>query len=214
MIVIGLTGSIAMGKSETAKLFREQGVPVFDSDEEVHRLYEAGGAAVEPLARIFPEALTAEGTIDRSVLSRLALKDAGVFKSIENIVHPLIRERKAAFLKDCKRAGTPIAVIDVPLLFETRQEKDVDKIVVVSAPEEIQRQRALSRPGMTQQKLDAIMDRQLPDAEKRRRADFVVDTSTGIDGARDQVTAILNELKSKMGSAGERSHSGYGNDRA
>ena len=202
-----------MGKSETAKLFREQGIPVFDSDEEVHRLYEADGAAVKPLSKLFPNALSERGGIDRSVLSRLALKDAGVFKSIESIVHPLIRERKAAFLEECKRAGNPIAVVDVPLLFETGQAKGVDKIVVVSAPADIQRQRALSRSGMTQEKFDAILARQLPDTEKRKKADFVVDTSTGIDGARAQVTAILNELKRKMGSTGERSHSGYGNDR-
>lgn len=194
MIVIGLTGSIGMGKTATARMFAEEGVPVLDSDAVVHRLYEKGGAAVVPVAEAFPDVVT-DGAIDRQKLARHLARHPGDFKRIEAIVHPLVRAEQESFLSETRRRKAPLAVLDIPLLFETGRDRDVDKIVVVSAPESVQRERVLARPGMTEEKFASILARQLPDAEKRLRADFIVDSARGFDHARTQVRRIIAELK-------------------
>ncbi|MGH6769664.1 MAG: dephospho-CoA kinase [Xanthobacteraceae bacterium] len=191
MFVLGLTGSVAMGKSTTARFFAEAGVPVHDADAVVHRLYE--GEAVAAVETAFPSA-TAGGRIDRSRLAALVLDDPAALKRLEAIVHPLVRKAETQFLREAATAGAKVAVLDIPLLFETGGEERVDAVVVVSAPAEEQRRRVLERPGMTLEKLEALLARQLPDAEKRRRADFVVDTSQGFDAARAQVRAILDAV--------------------
>jgi len=193
MKVIGLTGSIAMGKSETARMFADLGVPVFDSDAAVHALYAKDGTAVEPVRKLFPDAVT-DNAVDRAVLSRLLTEGPGRLAELEAIVHPLVREAQDRFLADCRKQGAKLVVLDIPLLFETRREKEVDVVVVVSAPAEIQRARALARQGMTEAKLDAILKRQTPDAEKRRRADFIVDSAKGFDHARGEVRAIVETV--------------------
>jgi dephospho-CoA kinase len=193
MTVVGLTGSIAMGKSETAKMFAALGVPVFDSDAAVHKLYAKGGAAVAPVGRAFPDAVK-DGAIDRAALSAMLARDETFLPRLEAIVHPLVRAEQQRFLAECRTAGHKLAVLDIPLLFETGREKDVDAVVVVSAPAEIQRTRALTRPGMTQAKLDAILARQIPDAEKRRRAHFIVDSGQGLDHAFAQVRRIVQSF--------------------
>jgi dephospho-CoA kinase len=190
MIVIGLTGSIGMGKTETARMFAEQGIPVSDSDAIVHRLYEEGGAAVAPVEKAFPGVVT-DGRIDRQKLARHLNSHPGDFARLENIVHPLVRAEQAKFLAETRKLKKPIVVLDIPLLFETRRDSDVDRIVVVSAPADVQRRRVLARPGMTEEKFAAILARQLPDAEKRARADFIVDSDRGFDHARRQVKAII-----------------------
>jgi dephospho-CoA kinase len=204
VIVIGLTGSIAMGKSETARMFAQLSIPVCESDALVHALYASGGAAVGPVSQAFPNAMV-NGAIDRERLSELLLGKPENFAKLEAIVHPLVRRAQDAFLAKCSADGAPLAVLDIPLLFETGRDRDVDKIVVVSAPADIQRARALARPGMTEEKLATILARQLPDAEKRRRADFVVDSSQGIDHALRQVEHIVFALKQECGcNAGDR----------
>ncbi|WP_137388664.1 dephospho-CoA kinase [Rhodoligotrophos defluvii] len=200
MIKIGLTGSIAMGKSATADMFRRLGIPVFDADAVVHELYRRGGEAVAPVAALFPEAVT-NGAVDRTALGKAVLGDEAKIKALEAIVHPLVRAREAAFLLQAENAGEDLVVLDIPLLFESGQHGRVDCIVVVSAPAEVQRQRALARPGMTESKLQAIRARQLPDEEKRARADFVVDSSRGLDDAFEQVRSIVATLRRRM--AGE-----------
>ena len=194
MIVIGLTGSIGMGKSATAALFAEAGAPVYDADAEVRRLYAAGGAAVGPIEAAFP-GVTHEGAVDRGRLGELVLGDAAALKRLNGIVWPLMGQARAAFFRDAEAAGAEFVVLDIPLLLETGGERNVDAVVVVSAPEEIQRQRVLARPGMSAAKLDAILAAQMADAEKRARADYVVDTSQGLDHARAQVAAILDGLR-------------------
>jgi dephospho-CoA kinase len=191
MIIIGLTGSIGMGKSVTARLFAEEGVPVHDADAAVHRLYE--GEAVPLVEAAFP-GTTHDGKVDRQKLSGRVLNDDAAIRRLEGIVHPLVRAAETRFLKDAESRGAAIVVLDIPLLLETGGEKRIDKIVVVSAPPELQRARALERPGMTPEKLEAILAKQMPDAEKRARADFVVDSSQGVDSARDQVRAILRAV--------------------
>jgi dephospho-CoA kinase len=193
MIVIGLTGSIGMGKTETARMFAEQGIPVSESDAIVHRLYDQGGAAVGPVASAFPD-VVAEGHIDRSKLAGHLSKHPHDFARLEAIVHPLVRAEQKAFLAEALRQKARLAVLDIPLLFETGRDRDVDKIVVVSAPFEVQRGRVLARPGMTEEKFAAILARQLPDSEKRRRADFIVDSDRGLDYARAQVRHIIATL--------------------
>jgi dephospho-CoA kinase len=190
MIVLGLTGSIGMGKSTTANLFAEAGVPVYDADATVHMIYE--GEAVPVIEAAFPGA-TAGGKVDRERLSARVLHDPAAIKRLEQLVHPMLRAHRDKFLADAERSGAPVAVVDVPLLFETGGEKGVDAVLVVSATPEIQRERILARPNMTREKLDAILARQLPDAEKRRRADFVVDTSHGIEPVRARIRDILEE---------------------
>src|SRR6266403_4234976 len=190
MIVLGLTGSIGMGKSTTAKLFAEAGVPVYDADATVHKIYQ--GEAVPAIEAAFP-GTTVNGKVDRARLSAKVVHDPAAIRQLEQIVHPMLRTYHQKFLDDAERSGAPVAVVDVPLLFETGSETRVDAVVVVTTTPEIQRQRILERDNMTSEKLDAILARQLPDAEKRRRADFVVDTSDGLDPVRLRIQDILNE---------------------
>ena len=188
MVVIGLTGSIGMGKSATARFFAEAGVPVYDADLAVHRLY--AGHAAPIIEAEFPGVSNREG-IDRDKLTKRVLGDPEALRRLEGIIHPLVRGEEARFLDEAERAGAPIAVLDIPLLFETGADRRVDAVVVVTAPAQMQRARALSRAGMTEEKFQALLAKQMPDEEKRRRADFVVDTSQGFDFARQQVHAIL-----------------------
>ncbi len=190
MIVLGLTGSIGMGKSTTAKLFAEAGVPVYDADATVHMIYE--GEAVPAIEAAFP-GTTADGKVDRQRLSAQVLHDPAAMQRLEQIVHPMLRAHHEKFLADAERSGAAVAVVDIPLLFETGGEKRVDAVLVVSATPELQRERILARDNMTDERLDAILSRQLPDAEKRRRADFVVDTSHGLDPVRSRIRDILEE---------------------
>ena len=190
MLLLGLTGSIGMGKSTTAKLFAEAGVPVYDADATVHMLYE--GEAVPAIEAAFP-GTTADGKVDRNKLSARVVHDPAAIQQLEQIVHPMLGASRQKFLDDAERSGAQVAVVDVPLLFETGGEKRVDAVVVVTTTPEIQRQRILARDNMTSEKLDAILARQLPDAEKRRRADFVVDTSDGLDPVRARIRDILTE---------------------
>ena len=191
MFVLGLTGSLGMGKSTTARFFAEAGVPVHDADAVVHRLYE--GEAVGAIEAAFP-GTTAAGKVDRDKLAARVFEDPGVLKRLEDIVHPLVRAAEQRLLAEAEARGEGIAVLDIPLLFETGGEARVDAVVVVSAPPQVQRSRVLERPGMTIEKLESILARQMPDAEKRRRADFVVDTSQGFEAARAQVRAILDAV--------------------
>lgn len=191
MLILGLTGSIGMGKSTTGKLFAEAGVPVYDADATVHKIYES--EAVPAIEAAFP-GTTVNGKVDRARLSAHVVHDAAAMKRLEEIVHPMLRSHHQRFLDDAERSGAPVAVVDVPLLFETGGEKRVDAVVVVTTSPEIQRQRILARENMTEEKLDAILARQMPDAEKRRRADFVVDTSHGLDPVRAQIRDILDRV--------------------
>jgi dephospho-CoA kinase len=191
MFVLGLTGSLGMGKSATAKMFAEEGVPVHDADAAVHDLYE--GAAAPLIEAAFPGA-TAAGKVDRDKLAQRVLGDSAALEKLEAIVHPLVRRAEQAFLDEAARKGARAAVLDIPLLFETGGDGRCDAVVVVSAPPEIQRARAFERPGMTEQKFAAILAKQMPDADKRARADFVVDTSKGFDAARTQVRDILARI--------------------
>ena len=190
MILLGLTGSIGMGKSTTAKLFAEAGVPVYDADATVHSLYE--GEAVPAIEAAFP-GTTANGKVDRHRLSAQVVHDPAAIKRLEGIVHPMLGASRQRFLRDAEQSGAPVAVVDVPLLYETGGEKRVDAVVVVTTTPEIQRERILARENMTGEKLDALLARQLPDAEKRKRADFVVDTSHGLDPVRARIRDILKE---------------------
>jgi dephospho-CoA kinase len=190
MRVLGLTGSIGMGKSTTAKLFAEAGVPVYDADATVHLVYD--GEAVPAIEAAFP-GTTAGGKVDRAKLSAQVLNDAAALRRLEAIVHPMLRAYHQKFLDDAERSGAPVAVVDVPLLYETGGENRVDAVVVVTTDPDIQRARILSRDNMTDEKLDAILARQLPDAEKRKRADFVVDTSHGLEPVRARIREILAE---------------------
>lgn len=191
MIVIGLTGSIGMGKTTTAKLFAGEGVPVLDSDEVVHGLYRT--EAVPLIEAAFP-GTTVSGVVDRQKLGDVLRKNPANFGKLEEIVHPLVRKRQEAFLAVARKDDRQFALLDIPLLFETGAESRVDKVVVVSCAPEIQRERVLSRPGMTEEKFEMILARQTPDAEKRRRADFIVDSGSGVEAARDQVREILQKL--------------------
>jgi dephospho-CoA kinase len=193
VILLGLTGSIGMGKSTTAALFAEAGVPIWDADAAVHRLYAQGGAAVGPIEAAFP-GVAVDGAIDRARLSARLADDPPAFPRLEAIVHPLVAQDRQAFLDQAKASGAKVVVLDIPLLYETGAEAWVDKVVVVSAPAAVQRERALARPGMTAEKLDTLLARQVPDAEKRARADFVVDTSQGVEAARAQVRQILETV--------------------
>jgi dephospho-CoA kinase len=190
MIILGLTGSIGMGKSTTAKLFAEAGVPVYDADAAVHKLYE--NEAVPVIEAAFP-GTTLDGKVDRNKLSARVVHDQAAITRLEQIVHPMLGASRQKFMDEAERSGAPVAVIDVPLLFETGGERRVDAVVVVTTTPEIQRQRILARDNMTSEKLDAILARQLPDAEKRKRADFVVDTSHGLDPVRARIRDILDE---------------------
>jgi dephospho-CoA kinase len=191
MLILGLTGSIGMGKSTTAKLFAEAGVPVYDADAAVHKIYE--GEAAPAIEAAFP-GTTVDGKVDRMRLSARVLHNPAAIKQLEQIVHPMLGASRNKFLEDAERSGAPVAVVDVPLLFETGGEKRVDAVVVVTTTPEAQRERILARNNMTNEKLDAILARQLPDAEKRKRADFVVDTSHGLDPVRAAIRDILAEV--------------------
>lgn len=195
MITVGLTGSIAMGKSETAKMFTARGIPVFDSDAAVHELYGPGGAAVPPLRLLVPDAII-DGAVDRRKLANLVQGDATLLKQIETVVHPLVKMRQTVFLADAEN-HSDIAVLDIPLLFETGREREVDVVVVVSTDATSQRQRALARPGMTPEKFDFILSRQVPDAEKRARADYVIDTGTSREATQQAVIALISALREK-----------------
>jgi dephospho-CoA kinase len=188
MLVLGLTGSVGMGKSTTAGFFVEAGAPVHDADAAVHRLY--AGEAVALIEAAFP-GTTSGGTVDRTLLARRVLGDPVALKRLEAIVHPLVQASERRFLADAEARGDKVVVLDIPLLFETGGDARVDAVVVVSAPAAVQRARVLERPGMTAEKFEAILSQQMPDAEKRRRADFVVDTSQGSEAARAQVRAVL-----------------------
>ncbi|GAA6156040.1 MAG: dephospho-CoA kinase [Alphaproteobacteria bacterium] len=195
MLLVGLTGSIGMGKSETAKMFAKLGIPVYDADAAVHAIYEKGGAAVEPLRAEFPDAIV-DDAVDRVKLSKLVLNNKDELKKLEAIVHPLVGATQLQFLKDASDAKAPMAVLDIPLLYETGGEARVDAVVVVSAPADVQRARVLERPGMTIEKFEQILAKQVPDADKRAKADFVVETDKGLDHAFEQVQRITEDLKS------------------
>jgi dephospho-CoA kinase len=191
MFILGLTGSLGMGKSTTARFFAEEGVPVHDADAVVHRLYE--GEAVNAIEAAFP-GTTADGKVDRNKLAARVLGDAAALRRLEAIVHPLVQEAERRLLAEAAANGERVAVLDIPLLFETGGDRRVDAVVVVSAPPEVQRARVLARPGMTIEKLESILSKQMPDAEKRRRADFVVDSSQGFESVHAQVRAILDAV--------------------
>ena len=207
MILVGLTGSIGMGKSTTAQMFADEGVPVYDADAAVHALYAPGGAAVAPIEAAFPGVTGPQG-VDRAKLSHRVVGKPDELKRLEAIVHPLVAQSRGAFFEQAKDAD--IVVLDIPLLFETGGEKAMDAVVVVSAPEHIQRKRVLERESMDEAKLDAILARQMADAEKRARAHFVVDTGQGLDHARRQVREILATLRRdgppKLAREGEPQH--------
>ena len=191
MFILGLTGSLGMGKSTTAQFFADAGVPVHDADAVVHRLYE--GEAAAAIEAAFP-GTTVAGKVDRTKLGARVLGDPAALRRLEAIVHPLVQEAEQRLLAQAEAAGKMVAVLDIPLLYETGGDRRVDAVVVVSAPREVQRARVLERPGMTVEKFAAILAKQMPDAEKRRRADFIVDTSQGLDAARAQVRAILDAV--------------------
>ncbi|WP_072369928.1 dephospho-CoA kinase [Hyphomicrobium sp. NDB2Meth4] len=199
MLIVGLTGSIGMGKSTAAAFLRLRGVPVFDADAEVHRLY-ASGKAVERIERAFPGTTTQAG-VDRTRLSTAIISHPERLRELEAIVHPMVRESERSFLRAEARRGTQIAVLEIPLLFETNANKLVDVVIVLSAPAEIQRERLLNRVGMTKEKLDGLLARQMPDAEKRARADFVVDTGSGTAASEAHLDKILAELETWSGEA-------------
>lgn len=191
MFILGLTGSVGMGKSVTAKVFADEGVPVHDADAAVHRLYES--EAVAPIEAAFP-GTTENGRVDRVKLAGRVLGDPAALLKLEQIVHPLVRREADRFLAQAEKSGARIAVLDIPLLYETGAEKRCDAVVVVSAPEDVQRERVLARPGMTPEKFASILAKQMPDAEKRARADFIVDSGHGFDAARAQVREILAQV--------------------
>lgn len=196
MIVLGLTGSIGMGKSTTAQMFVDLGIPVNDADAVVHDLYQ--GEAVAPMEKAFPGVVT-DGRVDRAKLSAVLAAEPSRFKELEAIIHPLVRQREQEFLQRHRALETPIVVLDIPLLYETGGEGRVDAVVVVSAGAAIQRERVLKRPGMTPEKFDLILSRQMPDAQKRAKADYIIDTGEGLDSARAQVAALVDRLlKTRM----------------
>jgi dephospho-CoA kinase len=195
-MMIGLTGSIGMGKTETGKLFARLGIRVHGADDVVHRLYDTGGAAVAAIAREFPGAVR-DGRVIREALAARVAADEEAFRRLEAIVHPLVREAELAFLDDATKRGEDLVVLDIPLLFETGGEKRMDAVVVVSAPPDMQRERVLSRPGMSLEKLEAIHARQIPDVDKRRQADFVIETDKGLEHALAAVQRIVAELRGR-----------------
>lgn len=195
-MLVGLTGSIGMGKSETAKMFARLGIPVYDADAAVHRLYEKGGAAVPVIAKAFPDSIK-DGRVDRAELTKRVTVDKDAFKKLEQLVHPLVANEQRSFLEEARAKGADIVVLDIPLLFEAGGHARVDAIVVVSAPAHIQRARVLARPGMTEDKLDHILSRQTSDAEKRAKAHFVVETDKGLDHAFEQVKSVVAALEKR-----------------
>jgi dephospho-CoA kinase len=194
MFKLGLTGSIGMGKSATAAMFRAAGVPVHDADEVVHALYR--GRAAPLIAAAFPGTVI-EGTVERALLSKVLFGDESRLRALERIVHPLVREERDAFLAE--NAHAPVVILDIPLLFETGGESDTDAVALVSAPESVQRDRVLARPGMTEEKFRAILGKQMPDSEKRRRAHFLIETGFGFAHAERQVRAVLRAIAGRSG---------------
>ncbi len=192
MIVLGLTGSIGMGKSTTAKFFKQKGIAVYDADETVHQLYQ-DESVIKRITAIFDDCLT-DNHIDRAKISRQIVQDPAKLVSLEKIIHPLVREKENAFVAAHRKNGDKLVVLDIPLLFETGGLERVDKIAVVSAPMEIQRQRVLQRDGWTEEKFQAVLARQIPDSEKRMRADFIIDTSKGLEYAENEVDNIISHL--------------------
>ena len=193
MIVLGLTGSIGMVKSTTTAMFADEGALIWNADEAVHRLYASGGAAVGPIAAAFPGAVV-DGAVDRDRLAAALGRDEAAFRRLESIVHPLVARGRLEDLAAAEARGVKLAVLDIPLLFETGGDAAVDAVVVVTAPAEVQAARVLARPGMTRERFEAILARQLPDAEKRRRADFIVDTGQGLEAARARVREIVGTV--------------------
>jgi dephospho-CoA kinase len=191
MIVLGLTGSIGMGKSTTAQMFRDEGIAVNDADETVHRLYT--GRAAPLIEARFPGTVH-EGTVDRQLLGQKVIGDPAAMRALEDIVHPLVRQETDAFLAEARARGDRLVVLDIPLLFETGGRERVDKVLVVSAPAHIQRERVMARPGMTEERFEGLLARQVPDSQKRAMADFVVDTGQGMDAARAQVRDVIGKL--------------------
>lgn len=189
-ILIGLTGSIGMGKSTTARMFAEEGIPVWDADAAVHRLYSKGGAAVPLIAKIAPDAVV-DGQVDRAILKEMIQDRIGLLQRVESVVHPLVRQDREDFISN---ASAPILLMDIPLLYETHSERQMHVVVVVSAPEEEQRARVLARPGMTEEQFEIILKKQLPDEQKRARADFVIET-TSLESARKQVRQVLDTIR-------------------
>ncbi len=204
--VIGLTGSIGMGKTTTARMFREAGVPIWEADSAVHRLYKNGGPAVGPIKSLNREVIR-DGAVDRTALSDWMARDDTALDRIESIVHPLVRADRDKFVRDAK---APVVLVDIPLLFETGAEGSVDIVVVASVPEEVQRERVLARPGWTKEKFEQISSRQMPDAEKRRRADYVIETAT-LEAARKSVHDVLEQIRAER--ANERDCSRHRDDR-
>ena len=196
MISVGLTGSIGMGKSTTTAMFADAGCPVYDADAEVHRLYAPGGAAVAPVEAAF-RGVTVDGAIDRARLSEQVLGDPQALQRLNAIVWPLVGAARADFMREAQGVGAPFAVFDIPLLYETGGETSVDVVIVVSAPADVQRQRVLTRSGMTEAKFAAILAAQMPDAEKRARADFVIDTGAGLEATRARVGEIIAALRDR-----------------
>lgn len=199
-LIIGLTGSVGMGKTETARMFGRLGVPVFDADATVHRLYEPMGAGVPAIARAFPDCV-ADGRVDRGRLAA-AIRKKGALARLEAIVHPLVAREQKAFVAEAAKNGSDMILLDVPLLYETGAEAGMDAVVVVSAPADVQRARVLARPGMDAAMLDHILARQMPDVEKRARAHFVVETGQGFDHAFAQVESIVAALRARKGTGG------------
>lgn len=199
--LVGLTGSIGMGKTETAKMFTKLGIPVYDADAAVHRLYEPGGAAVPEIEERFPECVV-DGRVDRVRLGERVTADKDAFKTLEQIVHPLVAREQMNFIERAGKAGAEIVVLDIPLLFETGGHARMDAVVVVSAPAHIQRARVLERADMTDEKLDRILARQMPDAEKRAKADFVIETDRGLEHAFEQVKTIVRTLHERRAKKG------------
>lgn len=194
MLLVGLTGSIGMGKSTVAEMFRKLGIPVYDADAEIHKLYAKGGAGVEPIREAFPDAVP-EDYVDRQRLSKLVLGNDAEIERLEKVIHPLLSSGRAAFFEKAKKEGHSLVVLDIPLIFETGGEDRVHKIVVVSAPAPVQRERVLARPEMTAEKFEAILARQVDDAVKREKADFVIDTHCSMEETFEQVKKLVEQLK-------------------
>lgn len=199
MIRIGLTGSIGMGKSTVLSMFADLGAAVWDADAAVHRLYAKGGAAVDAVAERFPDAVV-DGAVDRGALAKQVLGDAPALQALEAIVHPLVAKDREDFLHAAAVSGAKVVVLDIPLLFENQTEKFFDATVVVSAPEDVQRRRVLARPGMTAEKLDAILALQTPDAEKRQYADYIVETGQALEATRKDVEALYGDILKRFSS--------------
>ena len=193
MLLVGLTGSIGMGKSKSAELFEAEGLPAYDADASVHALYEKGGAAVAPISEHFPEAIK-DGAVDRTILGKLVLHDGEMLQKLESIVHPLAGKMQKDFLETQEAAGKKAVILDIPLLLEKKAEGLVDVVVVVSTTPEMQKQRVLKRPGMTEEKFRSILSKQMPDAEKREKADFVVDSTISVADAHSQIRDIISRF--------------------